>query len=65
MSTKNSNTTQPCTIDSVMLSAFGYRFKITSKQNNKIVGTGFFKVSKQLSSSEQLNFSTNIQMANT
>jgi len=56
MCTENSNTKQPCTIDSVMLSAFGYRFKITSKQNNKVIGTGFFKTSRKFSEKEQIDF---------
>ena len=56
MITDNSSTKQPCTIDSVMLPAFGYRFKITSKLNNKVVGTGFFKFSKQLSTLELIDF---------
>ena len=56
MSTENSNTKQPCTINSVMLSAFCYRFRITSKQNNKVLGTGFFKSSKHLSTSERIDF---------
>ena len=34
----------------------GYRFEITSKQNNSVLGTGFFKVSKKMSDAEQLDF---------
>ena len=47
---------QACIIPRVMRSAFGYRFKITSKENNKVFGTGFFKVSKEFSKDEQIDF---------
>lgn len=37
-------------------SAFRYRFKITSKQNNSTLGTGFFTVSKKMTKEEQIIF---------
>ena len=37
-------------------SAFGYRFKVTSKQNNSTLGTGFFRASKEMTKEEQINF---------
>ena len=40
----------------VMRSAFGYRFKVTSKQNNSTLGTGFFRASKEMTKEEQINF---------
>ena len=39
-----------------MRSAFGYRFKVTSKQNNKTLGTGFFKSSRKITKDEQISF---------
>lgn len=45
-----------CTIPFVMRSAFGYRFKITSKEKNKVFGTGFFKSSRKLNKEEQIDF---------
>jgi len=33
-----------------------YNFKITSKQNGQVAGTGSFKVSKEMTPEEQLNF---------
>ena len=45
-----------CFLGGVMRSAFGYRFKVTSKQNNKTLGTGFFKSSKEMTKEEQINF---------
>jgi len=37
-------------------SNYRYRFKITSKQNDSILGTGFFKVSKKMTKEEQIIF---------
>jgi hypothetical protein len=34
---------------------FGYRFKITSKQNGVVLGTGFMTSSKPLNQSQQMN----------
>jgi hypothetical protein len=45
----NRNASKECSV-------FGYRFKITSKQNNSILGTGLFKVSKEMEKEEQINF---------
>ena len=39
-----------------MRSAFGYRFKVTSKQNNSTLGTGFFRASKEMTKEEQIDF---------
>ena len=36
--------------------AFGYRFKVTSKQNNSTLGTGFFRASKEMTKDEQISF---------
>lgn len=43
-------------VGAVMRSVFGYRFKITSKQNNKTLGTGLFKVSREMTKEEQIDF---------
>ena len=43
-------------IAGVMPSAFGYRFTVTSNQNNKTLGTGFFKSSRKMTKDEQLSF---------
>jgi hypothetical protein len=48
--------TKQCTIPFVMPSAFGYRFSVTSKQNNRIVGTGFFKSSRKMNNEERISF---------
>ena len=40
----------------VMPSAFGYRFSVTSKINNKTLGTGCFKSSRKMTKAEQLSF---------
>ena len=40
----------------VMPSAFGYRFSVTSNQNNKTLGTGVFKSSRKMTKDEQINF---------
>ena len=40
----------------IMPSAFGYRFSVTSNQNNKTLGTGFFKSSQKMTKDEQLSF---------
>ena len=45
-----------CFLGGVMRSAFGYRFKVTSKQNNKTLGTGFFKSSRKITKDEQISF---------
>ena len=37
-------------------SAFGYRFLVTSNQDNKTLGTGFFKSSQKMTKDEQLRF---------
>ena len=37
-------------------SAFGYRFSVTSNQNNKTLGTGFFRASRKITKDEQINF---------
>lgn len=47
---------QQLNIAGVMPSAFGYRFSVTSKQNGKTLGTGFFKSSQKMSKDEQLSF---------
>lgn len=52
---KNAETKQ-CTIPFVMPSAFGYRFTVKSNQNNRIVGTGFFKSSQKMNKEEQISF---------
>ena len=36
--------------------AFGYRFSVTSNQDNKTLGTGFFKSSQKMTKDEQLSF---------
>ena len=48
--------TLECFLGGVMRSAFGYRFKVTSKQNNKTLGTGFFKSSRKITKDEQISF---------
>ena len=35
---------------------FGYRFLVTSKQDNKTLGTGFFKSSQKMTKDERLSF---------
>ena len=45
-----------CFLGGFMRSAFGYRFKVTSKQNNKTLGTGFFKSSRKITKDEQISF---------
>ena len=45
-----------CFLGGVMRSAFGYRFKVISKQNNKTLGTGFFKSSRKITKDEQISF---------
>ena len=45
-----------CFLGGVMRSAFGYRFKVISKQNNKTLGTGFFKSSRKITKDEQMSF---------
>jgi hypothetical protein len=37
-------------------SNYRYRFKITSKQNDSTLSTGFFKVSKKMTKEEQIIF---------
>lgn len=37
-------------------SFIGYRFSVTSKQNDKTLGTGFFKSSQKMTKDEQLSF---------
>ena len=37
-------------------SAFGYRFSVTSNQNNETLGTGVFKSSQKMTKDEQINF---------
>ena len=37
-------------------SSFGYRFSVTSNQDNKTLGTGFFKSSQKMTKDEQLRF---------
>lgn len=54
--TVNEATNPACFLGGVMRSAFGYRFKVTSKQNNSTLGTGFFKVSREMTKGEQLEF---------
>ena len=39
-----------------MPSAFGYRFTVTSNQNNRIVGTGFFSSNQKMNKGEQISF---------
>ena len=48
--------TQQLNIAGVMPSAFGYRFSVTSNQDNKTLGTGFFKSSQKMTKDEQLSF---------
>ena len=36
--------------------AFGYRFKVTSNQNNETLGTGVFKSSQKITKDEQISF---------
>lgn len=52
----NNQQTQQLNIADVMPSAFGYRFLVTSKQDNKTLGTGFFKSSKKMTKDERLSF---------
>lgn len=52
----NEAQSQPSCLGAVMRSAFGYRFKVTSKQNNSTLGTGFFRASKEMTEEEQINF---------
>lgn len=40
----------------VTCSAFGYRFKIMSKQNNSILGTGRFTSSTAMTKEQQIDF---------
>ena len=35
---------------------YGYRFLVTSKQNNETLGTGFFKTSRKMTKDERLSF---------
>ena len=35
---------------------WGYRFSVTSNQNNKTLGTGFFKSSRKITKDEQISF---------
>ena len=35
---------------------FGYRFLVTRKQDNKTIGTGFFKTSRKMTKDERLRF---------
>ncbi len=35
---------------------YSYRFKITSKQNNSVIGTGEFKSSKEMNEHEKIVF---------
>lgn len=48
--------TQQLNIADVMPSAFGYRFSVTNNQDNKTLGTGFFKSSQKMTKDEQLRF---------
>ena len=48
--------THQLNIADVMPSAFGYRFLVTSKQDNKTLGTGFFKSSQKMTKDERLSF---------
>lgn len=48
--------TQQLNIAGVMPSAFGYRYSVTSKQNDKTLGTGFFISSRKMTKDEQLSF---------
>ena len=52
----NNAETQQLNIAGVMPSAFGYRFLVTSKQDNKTLGTGFFKTSQKMTKDERLSF---------
>jgi len=54
--TINEATNTGCFLGGVMRSVFGYRFKVTSKQNNSTLGTGFFRASKEMTKEEQINF---------
>lgn len=49
----NTQSLQTCVSGSVFIV---YRYKITSKQNNSILGTGSFKVSKEMTEEEKLDF---------
>ena len=55
---QNSNNAdnQQLNIADVMPSTFGYRFSVISNQNNKTLGTGFFKSSRKMTKDEQINF---------
>ena len=35
---------------------WGYRFSVTSNQNNNTLGTGFFKSSRKITKDEQISF---------
>ena len=35
---------------------YGYRFLVTSKQNNETLGTGFFKTSRKMTKDDLLSF---------
>ena len=48
--------TQQLNIADVMPPAFGYRFSVTSNQNNKTLGTGLFKSSRKMTKDEQISF---------
>ena len=48
--------THQLNIADVMPSVFGYRFSVTSNQDNKTLGTGFFKSSQKMTKDEQLSF---------
>lgn len=54
--TVNEVNSPACFLGGVMRSDFGYRFKVTSKQNNSTLGTGFFRASKEMTKEEQINF---------
>ena len=55
---KNQNNTykQQLNTAGIMPSTFGYRFSVTSKRNNEILGTGFFKTSRKMTRDELLDF---------
>ena len=42
--------------NSSLANVSGYRFSVTSNQDNKALGTGFFKSSQKMTKDEQLSF---------
>ena len=50
------NLNLPETTGKSVVPAFGYRFKIISKQSNATLGTGIFRSNEVMTETEQVNF---------